>query len=156
MMKSLPSCPSSRALGLLPKSLPVLGRAHGFKFLNRGDKKGERNYSIPEKKIISIYYKAKWRRGRDSNPRDSYPPTPLAGARLQPLGHLSADLFKDHGMLNQWLFCHGNDISTYASKRVQLNCRISAYQLLLHFLKTDQSFEGSVIWEQSQIAPLLS
>ncbi len=43
MMKSLPSCPSSRALGLRPKSLPVLRRAHGFKWLNRGDEKGERN-----------------------------------------------------------------------------------------------------------------
>ena len=31
-----------------------------------------------------------WRRGRDSNPRWSYQPhTPLAGERLQPLGHLS-------------------------------------------------------------------
>jgi hypothetical protein len=31
----------------------------------------------------------KWRRGRDSNPRDGCPPTPLAGERLRPLGHLS-------------------------------------------------------------------
>ena len=31
-----------------------------------------------------------WRRERDSNPRWSYKPhTPLAGERLQPLGHLS-------------------------------------------------------------------
>jgi hypothetical protein len=30
-----------------------------------------------------------WRRGRDSNPRGSFPPTVLAGPRLQPLGHLS-------------------------------------------------------------------
>ena len=30
-----------------------------------------------------------WRRGRDSNPRDGHPPTPLAGERLRPLGHLS-------------------------------------------------------------------
>src|SRR5687767_11526200 len=31
-----------------------------------------------------------WRRGWDSNPRDgSTPPTPLAGERLRPLGHLS-------------------------------------------------------------------
>ena len=31
-----------------------------------------------------------WRRGRDSNPRRGYKPlTPLAGERLQPLGHLS-------------------------------------------------------------------
>jgi hypothetical protein len=34
-----------------------------------------------------------WRRRRDSNPRDSFPPTPLAGERLRPLGHVSADRF---------------------------------------------------------------
>ena len=33
---------------------------------------------------------AQWRRERDSNPRWGYKPhTPLAGERLQPLGHLS-------------------------------------------------------------------
>ena len=31
----------------------------------------------------------RWRRRRDSNPRDGFPPTPLAGERLQPLGHVS-------------------------------------------------------------------
>ena len=31
----------------------------------------------------------KWRRGRDSNPREAFTSTPLAGARLRPLGHLS-------------------------------------------------------------------
>ena len=31
----------------------------------------------------------KWRRRRDSNPRDGFPPTPLAGERLRPLGHVS-------------------------------------------------------------------
>ena len=30
-----------------------------------------------------------WRRGRDSNPRWGLTHTPLAGERLQPLGHLS-------------------------------------------------------------------
>lgn len=33
----------------------------------------------------------KWRRGRDSNPRDGCPSTPLAGERLRPLGHLSGN-----------------------------------------------------------------
>ncbi len=33
----------------------------------------------------------KWRRRRDSNPRDGFPPTPLAGERLRPLGHVSAE-----------------------------------------------------------------
>ena len=36
-----------------------------------------------------------WRRERDSNPRWSYQPhTPLAGERLQPLGHLSRYTFR--------------------------------------------------------------
>ena len=40
--------------------------------------------------FISIAYKAIWRRERDSNPRWAfYTHTPLAGERLQPLGHLS-------------------------------------------------------------------
>ena len=39
---------------------------------------------------VFISIMSKWRRGRDSNPRWSYKPhTPLAGERLQPLGHLS-------------------------------------------------------------------
>ena len=40
--------------------------------------------------IIEIELTIKWRRERDSNPRWGYKPhTPLAGERLQPLGHLS-------------------------------------------------------------------
>ena len=35
----------------------------------------------------------KWRSRRDSNPRDGFPPAPLAGACLRPLGHSSADPF---------------------------------------------------------------
>ncbi len=31
-----------------------------------------------------------WRRRRDSNPRGGFPPAPLAGACLRPLGHISA------------------------------------------------------------------
>jgi hypothetical protein len=34
-----------------------------------------------------------WRRGRDSNPRYHSWYTPLAGERLQPLGHLSVSCF---------------------------------------------------------------
>ncbi len=37
------------------------------------------------------FRKGKWRRRRDSNPRDGFPSTPLAGERLRPLGHVSAD-----------------------------------------------------------------
>ena len=39
-----------------------------------------------------------WRAGRDSNPRDGYkPPTPLAGERLRPLGHLPAPVMAEGG-----------------------------------------------------------
>ena len=34
-----------------------------------------------------------WRRRRDSNPRDPSGPTPLAGERLRPLGHISVDAY---------------------------------------------------------------
>ena len=44
----------------------------------------------PEMTVISSGGGFGWRRGRDSNPRDGSPPTPLAGVRLRPLGHLSA------------------------------------------------------------------
>ena len=35
-----------------------------------------------------------WRRRWDSNPRDGFPSTPLAGERLRPLGHVSADGYR--------------------------------------------------------------
>ena len=38
----------------------------------------------------SVIYNDNWRRERDSNPRDGYPPTHFPGVRLRPLGHLSA------------------------------------------------------------------
>ena len=43
------------------------------------------NYLYHIEYISSLY----WRRGWDSNPRGGFPPTPLAGERLRPLGHLS-------------------------------------------------------------------
>ena len=41
--------------------------------------------------VLKYIYKVMWRRRRDSNPRDPSGPTPLAGERLRPLGHVSAD-----------------------------------------------------------------
>ena len=38
-----------------------------------------------------------WRRERDSNPRDGFPPTHFPGVRLRPLGHLSGEPRKCHG-----------------------------------------------------------
>src|SRR6056297_3263094 len=50
-----------------------------------------------------------WRRRRDSNPRDGFPPTPLAGERLRPLGHVSADVCSGHAGSEQGETgeCHG-------------------------------------------------
>ena len=51
------------------------------------------------------YNRVLWRRERDSNPRWSYKPhTPLAGERLQPLGHLSAILIvtEPHKVRSIW------------------------------------------------------
>ena len=55
-----------------------------------------RNRNAQEKNYKSTSYENKWRRGRDSNPRDGSPPTPLAGARLRPLGHLSGAVHTGH------------------------------------------------------------
>ena len=45
----------------------------------------------------------RWRRRRDSNPRDDSSPTPLAGERLRPLGHVSAigSILRDMGKQEQ-------------------------------------------------------
>ena len=45
---------------------------------------------IPVTEIVRIW----WRRRRDSNPRDDSSPTPLAGERLRPLGHISENVSK--------------------------------------------------------------
>ena len=45
---------------------------------------------IPVTEIVRIW----WRRRRDSNPRDDSSPTPLAGERLRPLGHISVNVSK--------------------------------------------------------------
>lgn len=36
-----------------------------------------------------VFPKCRWRRDRDSNPGDGFPPTRVPGVRLRPLGHLS-------------------------------------------------------------------
>ena len=68
-----------------------------------------------------------WRRERDSNPRWSYKPhTPLAGERLQPLGHLSEPLSSktsDHSKVqrlnvNNNLRCTPNLPKIYFTTRV--------------------------------------
>ena len=43
----------------------------------------------------------KWRRRRDSNPRDGSPSAPLAGVCLRPLGHVSADPFRVRAVRGQ-------------------------------------------------------
>ena len=44
-----------------------------------------------------IEFRDQWRRRWDSNPRDPSGPTPLAGERLRPLGHVSVDPSNDTG-----------------------------------------------------------
>ena len=39
--------------------------------------------------LYQVISTLKWRRRWDSNPRDGFPSTPLAGERLRPLGHVS-------------------------------------------------------------------
>ena len=46
-----------------------------------------------------------WRRRRDSNPRDGFPPTPLAGERLRPLGHVSTDAYSQANIGITRRFC---------------------------------------------------
>ena len=53
---------------------------------------GRREAKVVAKQMVGSWRPGpcEWRRGRDSNPRDGFkPPTPLAGERLRPLGHLS-------------------------------------------------------------------
>ena len=44
----------------------------------------------PQGFVLFNYINQRWRRRWDSNPRDPSGPTPLAGERLRPLGHISA------------------------------------------------------------------
>ena len=46
----------------------------------------ERHLDLGNAQILTF---SVWRRERDSNPRDGYPPTRVPGVRLRPLGHLS-------------------------------------------------------------------
>ena len=50
------------------------------------------------------FHKGKWRRRRDSNPRDGSPSAPLAGVCLRPLGHISADPYIERGYRKQGTF----------------------------------------------------
>ena len=47
------------------------------------------------------FLEGKWRRRRDSNPRDGSPSAPLAGVCLRPLGHVSADPYMDQAPWKQ-------------------------------------------------------
>ena len=47
------------------------------------------------------FRRCKWRRRRDSNPRDGSPSAPLAGVCLRPLGHVSADPYMDQAPWKQ-------------------------------------------------------
>ena len=54
-------------------------------------------HRCPILKILDfqLIIRGKWRRRRDSNPRNPSGFTPLAGERLRPLGHVSVDPSKE-------------------------------------------------------------
>ena len=62
-----------------------------------------------------------WRRRRDSNPRDGFPPTPLAGERLRPLGHISADGLQSYVRKEQERIVK-IDIFSALNRILQMNC----------------------------------
>ena len=76
----------------------------------------------PAAPTVSFGNGGKWRRERDSNPRWSFPHTPLAGVRLQPLGQLSGSLLDqvDHSCLCSLrsVSCAGLQISRLYLSRV--------------------------------------
>ena len=70
-----------------PQSLRVVWhQMSGFRWTNCG--------KLAAFHAVSCQKRGFWRRRWDSNPRDPSGPTPLAGERLRPLGHVSAAVFK--------------------------------------------------------------
>ena len=59
--------------------------------------RGDASYAFSAltfKTIVIMYLlKGRWRRRRDSNPRDDSSPTHFPGVRLRPLGHVSDNRF---------------------------------------------------------------
>ncbi len=51
---------------------------------------GQQSFGYRDNNPVKTSTWGGWRRRRDSNPRDDSSPTPLAGERLRPLGHVSA------------------------------------------------------------------
>ncbi len=47
-----------------------------------------------------------WRRGRDSNPRCSFPHTRFPGVHLQPLGHLSNNQVREYNAILNSFLCY--------------------------------------------------
>lgn len=64
-----------------------------------------------------------WRTGWDSNPREGCPSTPLAGERLQPLGHLSIYPCIMRFISNQGVFTNDR---TLLFKRFKMNSQIKS------------------------------
>ncbi len=99
IVASLCSCagwgfPSAPELG---RRLPhpqgrYLGRALRFSRCKHEDLYESRKASAKDLKnsfVFQVFTSHSWRRRWDSNPRDGFPSTPLAGVRLRPLGHVS-------------------------------------------------------------------
>ena len=60
---------------------------HDVRCLGNSFSTGAEDFPLPRKTLSGCGWRRRW----DSNPRDPSGPTPLAGERLRPLGHVSAD-----------------------------------------------------------------
>ena len=77
----------------------------------------------PKRLILRVnlkYSGGKWRRRRDSNPRDGFPPTPLAGERLRPLGHVSVDGYSRPNPTNTRRNCRSFEKSRAKSQTLEM------------------------------------
>ena len=60
-----------------------------------GSNGGRKSTDAPKTQRKHNLARGEWRRRRDSNPRDGFPSAPLAGVCLRPLGHVSADPYRE-------------------------------------------------------------
>ncbi len=106
----------------LPSLCQIDSMSHGIAFKRNwhGGHFGGRGHLV---RIFTNVIKGKWRRRRDSNPRDGFPPTPLAGERLRPLGHVSADAYSQGNIGNTRRFCPFSEKPFHTRKPAQVALR---------------------------------
>ena len=82
---------STRDINRIPASIPPAFRARNALLGTLRSRFPRRNAAIRrfQRPVPRAERRRCWRRERDSNPRDGFPPTHFPGVRLRPLGHLS-------------------------------------------------------------------